>query len=132
MKFASTRLIAADIAAVVRFYETLTGTTADWLAPVFAEIVVAGGVIAIGGAGTVALFREGSAQPASNRTAILEFLVADVDAEFARLKEIVEVVQEPKDMPWGNRAAQFRDPEGTLVSLFTPVTDAAKLRFGSR
>lgn len=132
MKFASTRLIAADIAAVVRFYETLTGTTANWLAPVFAEIVLAGGVIAIGGASTVALFREGSAQPASNRTAILEFLVSDIDAEFARLKDIVEVVQAPKDMPWGNRAAQFRDPEGTLVSLFTPVTDAAKLRFGAR
>ncbi len=132
MKFASTRLIAADIAAVVQFYETLTGTKAEWLAPVFAEIVVAGGVIAIGGAGTVALFSEGSAQPASNRTAILEFLVEDVDAEHARLKDIVEVVQGPKDMPWGNRAAQFRDPEGTLVSLFTPMTDAARQRFGSR
>jgi hypothetical protein len=35
-------------------------------------------------------------------------------------------------MPWGNRAAQFRDPEGTLVSIYTPVTDAAKRRFGSR
>ncbi|WP_332310855.1 VOC family protein [Novosphingobium aquimarinum] len=44
----------------------------------------------------------------------------------------MEVVQEPKDMPWGNRATQFRDPEGTLISLFTPVSDVAKLRFGSR
>jgi hypothetical protein len=35
-------------------------------------------------------------------------------------------------MPWGNRAAQFRDPEGTAVSLFMPVTDAAKKRFASR
>lgn len=71
MKFASTRLIAADIAAVVRFYETLTGKAADWLAPVFAEIVIPGATIAIGGAQTVSLFREGSAQPASNRTAFL-------------------------------------------------------------
>jgi len=44
----------------------------------------------------------------------------------------VEAVQNPKDMLWGNRAAQFRNPEGTLFSLFKPVTDAAKLRFGSR
>jgi hypothetical protein len=35
-------------------------------------------------------------------------------------------------MPWGNRAAQFRDPEGSLVSMYTPVTDAAKKRFGGR
>lgn len=132
MKFASTRLIAADLAKVVGFYETLTQKKADWLAPVFAEIVLPGAALAIGSAATVALFREGSAEPASNRTAILEFQVEDVDAEFARLKDSVEVVQEPKDMPWGNRAAQFRDPEGTLVSLYTPVTDAAKLRFGSR
>lgn len=40
--------------------------------------------------------------------------VDDVDAEFRRLKDQVEVVHEPKLMPWGNRAAQFRDPEGTI------------------
>ena len=74
----------------------------------------------------MALFKEGSAEPAANRTAIIEFQVDDVDAEFARLKDKVEVVHEPKMMPWGNRAAQFRDPEGTLVGLYTPVTDAAK------
>jgi uncharacterized glyoxalase superfamily protein PhnB len=55
-----------------------------------------------------------------------------VEAEFARLKDEVEVVHAPKMMPWGNRAAQFRDPEGTLVGLYTPVTDAAKQRFASR
>lgn len=39
MKFASIRLIARDIKAVVGFYEEVTGKRADWLAPVFAEIV---------------------------------------------------------------------------------------------
>jgi uncharacterized glyoxalase superfamily protein PhnB len=80
----------------------------------------------------VALFKEGSAEASANRTAILEFRVDDVDAEFARLKDKAEVVHEPKVMPWGNRTAQFRDPEGTAVPLFMPVTDAAKARFGSR
>ncbi|HEV7481353.1 MAG TPA: VOC family protein [Roseiarcus sp.] len=132
MKLASTRLVAADIKAMVGFYEMVTGQTAEWLAPVFAEIVTPSATLAFGSAETVALFKEGSAEPASNRTAIIEFQVDDVDAEFARLKDKVEVVHEPKMMPWGNRAAQFRDPEGTLVSLYTPVTDAAKQRFGSR
>jgi predicted enzyme related to lactoylglutathione lyase len=131
-EFASTRLIAADIKALVRFYEKVTGQTAEWLAPVFAEIVTSGATLAIGSAETVALFKEGSAEPASNRTAIIEFQVDDVEAEFARLKDELEVVHEPKMMPWGNRAAQFRDPEGTLVGLYTPVTKAAKERFGSR
>ena len=62
----------------------------------------------------------------------MEFQVDDVDAEFARLKDEVDVVHEPKMLPWGNRAAQIRDPEGTLVSMYTPVTDAAKKRFGGR
>ena len=132
MKFASTRLIARDIKALVGFYEKLTGQRAEWLAPVFAEIVTPAGTLAFGAAETVALFKEGSAEPASNRTAIVEFQVEDVEAEFARLKDDVEVVCEPKMMPWGNRAAQFRDPEGTLVLMYTPVTEAAKKRFGGR
>lgn len=129
MKFVSVRLIAQNIKDVVQFYELVTRSKADWLAPVFAEIVTPVAVIAIGSVETVALFKEGSAQPALNRSIILEFRVEDVDAEFNRLKEHVEVVHPPKDLPWGNRTAQFRDPEGTLISIYTPVTEAAKTRF---
>lgn len=132
MKFMSTRLIVADIKSVVAFYELVTGQTAEWLAPVFAEIVTPAAALAIGSVETVPLFKAGSAEPAANRSAIIEFQVEDIDAEFARLKDAVEVVQDPKVMPWGNKAAQFRDPEGTLVSLFTPVTDEAKRRFAGR
>ncbi|WP_243048825.1 VOC family protein [Dyella sp. RRB7] len=132
MKFASTRLIARDIQAVVGFYEKLTDRKAEWLAPVFAEIVTTGATLAIGSAETVALFKEGTVEPAANRTAIIEFQVDDVEAQFARLKDELEVVLGPKMMPWGNLAAQFRDPEGTIVGLYTPITEAAKKRFGSR
>ncbi len=132
MKFASTRLVATDIKGMVAFYELVTGQRAEWLAPVFAEIVTPSATLAIGSVETVALFKQGSAEPAANRSAIVEFRVDDVDAEFARLKDKVEVVHEPKVMPWGNRTAQFRDPEGTAVSLFAPVTDAAKAGFASR
>lgn len=124
MKFASTRLIAGDIKAVVGFYEMVTGQSAEWLAPVFAEIVTPSAALAIGSLETVALFNEGSAEAGANRTAIIEFMVDDVDAEYARLKDRVELVHEPKLMPWGNRSVQFRDPEGTLVALFMPFTDS--------
>ena len=62
MRFASTRLVAADIKAMVGFYEMVTGQTAEWLAPVFAEIVTPSATLAIGSAETVALFKEGSAE----------------------------------------------------------------------
>ncbi|WP_243455522.1 glyoxalase/bleomycin resistance/extradiol dioxygenase family protein [Sphingosinicella sp. BN140058] len=110
----------------------VTGQAAEWLGPQFAEIVTSAATLAIGSAETVAAFSVGSAEPGANRTAIPEFMVEDVDAVFERLKDKAELVHEPKLLPWGNRAVQFRDPEGTVVSLFTPVTEAAKARFGSR
>jgi len=101
-------------------------------APVFAEIVTPGATLAIGAAETVPLWKEGSAAPRANRTAVVEPQVDDVDAEYARLAGSVELVHEPKTMPWGNRTFQLRDPEGTAVSLYTPVTDEAKKRFAGR
>jgi uncharacterized glyoxalase superfamily protein PhnB len=132
MKFASTRLIAADIKGMVAFYEMVTGLSAEWLAPVFAEIVTPAATLAIGSAETVALWKEGSAEPGANRTAYIEFQVEDIDADYERLKDKVQLVHELKIMPWGNKTFQFRDPEGTAVSLYMPATDAARKRFASR
>ena len=132
MKFASTRLVARDIKSMVGFYEMVTGMTAEWLAPIFAEIVTPAATLAIGSADGVAAFKVGSAEPGANRTAILEFMVDDVDAAYDRIKGKAELVHEPKLMPWGNRTVQFRDPEGTAVALYQPVTDAAKARFAGR
>ena len=70
MKFASTRLIAADIKAVVGFYEMVTGQPAEWLTPAFAEIVTPSATLAIGSVETVALFKEGSAEAAANNPRI--------------------------------------------------------------
>ncbi|MDF4024804.1 VOC family protein [Luteibacter sp. PPL201] len=129
MKLASVRFVVRDIATMASFYARITEGEAQFLAPVFAEIVTRGATIALGTAQTVALFKEGSAEPAANRTAIIELQVDDVDATFARVSTFAEVVHEPKVMPWGNRTAQVRDPEGNLVSFYTPVTDAARARF---
>lgn len=133
MKLASVRLIARDVKSMVAFYEKVTGKQAEWLAPVFAEIVLPGGAtLAIGAVDTVALWKEGSAEPGHNRTAYLELQVDDIDADYARLKDEVPLVHEMKTMPWGNKTFQFRDPEGTAVSLYMPATEAAKARFASR
>jgi predicted enzyme related to lactoylglutathione lyase len=131
MKFVSTRIITADVARLVTFYEMVTGVSAAWANELFAEIPTPVGTLAIGSDKTVPLFGAGSAEPAANRSAIVEFLVEDVDAEYERLRDGVgEVVTEPTTMPWGNRALLFRDPDGNLVNLFTPVTDAARAKFG--
>lgn len=133
MKFISTRLITADVNRLVAFYEMVTETAPVWGNELFAEIPTAAGTLAIGSDKTVPLFGAGSAEAGANRSAILEFIVEDVDAEYERLRGSVgEIVTEPTTMPWGNRALLFRDPDGNLVNLFTPVTDEARAKFGLR
>ncbi|CAM3330897.1 glyoxalase/bleomycin resistance/dioxygenase family protein [Mycobacterium intermedium] len=132
MKFVSTRVITGDVKRLVAFYEMVTETPAVWGSELFAEIPTPVGTLAIGSDKTVPLFGDGSAEPAANRSAIVEFIVDDVDADYERLRgRLAEVVTEPTTMPWGNRALLFRDPDGNLVNLFTPVTDAARTKFGN-
>ena len=130
MNLASIRVITDDVEQLTAFYEQVTGLTARRLSPVFAELVTPGATLAIGATATVGLFGQGSAVPAANRSAIIEFRVGDVDAEFTRLRDVIDgrVVQEPTTMPWGNRSLLFRDPDGTLVNLFTPVGAEALAR----
>ncbi|MFZ0230041.1 MAG: VOC family protein [Mycobacterium sp.] len=131
MKFISTRIITADVQRLVDFYELVTQVSAVWGNELFAEIPTPVGTVAIGSDKTVPLFGAGSAEPAANRSAIVEFIVDDVDAEYERLRErVLDVVTKPTTMPWGNRALLFRDPDGNLVNLFTPVTDEARAKFG--
>ncbi|WP_199255313.1 VOC family protein [Mycolicibacterium mengxianglii] len=130
MKFVSTRIITADVSQLVGFYELVTGIAAVWGNELFAEIPTPAGTLAIGSDKTVPLFGAGSAEPAANRSAILEFIVEDVDAEYDRLRDhVADIVTEPTTMPWGNRALMFRDPDGNLVNLFTPVTEEARAKF---
>ncbi|MGW6117549.1 VOC family protein [Nocardia sp. NPDC055165] len=126
MNLVSIRLITADIEQLVGFYQRVTGVEARWATPDFAEIVTPAGTLAIGSVRTVALFGAGSARPADNRTAIIEFMVSDVDADYRRLRDSVEdFVNEPTTMPWGNRSLLLRDPDGNLINLFTPITAQA-------
>ncbi|MFC3800930.1 VOC family protein [Cohnella sp. GCM10012308] len=133
MNFASVRIITDDVDRLVAFYEKVLDVSAERPAPVFAEFVLPSCTLAIGHSQTVQLFGAGSAVAADNRTVIIEFRVDDVDAEYERLKPLVDAwVKEPTTMPWGNRAILFRDPDGNLINLFTPVTEEAIQRFSGR
>lgn len=128
----SIRVITDDVARLVDFYEDLTGVSGRWSTPDFAEIDTPAGTLAIASTRTVALFGKDSARPADNHTVIIEFLVDDVDAEYARLQQTtaMEFVNEPTTMPWGNRSLLLRDPDGSLVNFFTPATPEARTTFG--
>lgn len=132
MNFISIRVITDDIKRLVSFYEQVTDTAAVWSTPEFAEIGAGLGTLAIGSTKTLAAFSGGDLRPAANSSLIIEFLVDDVDHEFARLGSAIVPIQPPTTMPWGNRSLLFRDPDGTLVNLFTPVSEAAAAKFAAR
>ncbi|MEU3711925.1 VOC family protein [Streptomyces catenulae] len=130
MDFVSIRIITGDVARLVAFYERVTGASAAWATEDFAELRIGGVTLAIAGTRTVPLFAPGSARPAANDSVITEFLVDDVDRVYAELTDhVTDVVAEPTTMPWGNRSLLFRDPDGNLVNLFTPVTAVAREKF---
>ncbi|MCF0052468.1 VOC family protein [Dyadobacter chenwenxiniae] len=124
MKFASIRIITADIKPLIAFYEKITGLPVVQYTDDFAELRTPSFVLAIGSTRTLQLFGGAHlAAPASNRSVILEFQVDDVDAEYDNLKEYLndDIVQTPTTMPWGNRSMLFRDTDGNLVNFFTPA-----------
>ena len=129
MDFVSIRIITDDVARLVEFYERATGVAAAWATEDFAEVRTAHATLAIAGTRTVALFAPGSSRPADNHSVIIEFLVEDVDRVHRELTGFVtDVVNAPTTMPWGNRSLLFRDPDGTMVNLFPPVSAEAKAR----
>ena len=130
MQLAATRIITDDVDALVAFYETATGITAERLHPMFAELRTPSGTLAIASTATVPLLGDNAAEARANRSVTLDFLVDDVDATYKALQDVVEVfVNEPTDMPWGNRSLLVRDPDGNLINFFTPISEAARTRF---
>jgi len=130
MKAASLRIITGDIKRLVAFFETATLLTARWYTEDFAEINTGSFTLAIGSTRTLSFFGEGMAQPATNKTVIIEFLVDDVDSDYERIKDLTsDIVQQPATMPWGNRSLLFRDPDGNLINFFTPVSAEAISKF---
>jgi catechol 2,3-dioxygenase-like lactoylglutathione lyase family enzyme len=134
MNLVSIRIITADVQRLVRFYAQITGTPLTVFTDDFAELNTPSGTLAIGSTRTLQLFGGDVARAADNHSVIIELLVADVDAEYRRLADVLgsSLVQAPTTMPWGNRSLLFRDPDGNLVNFFTPVTPQAIAKFAKQ
>jgi predicted enzyme related to lactoylglutathione lyase len=131
MNFVSIRIITADLKRLALFYQRVTGIAVKMYTEDFGELTTPACTLALGSTRTLALFGGDVARPGANHTAIIEFRVGDVDAEYRRLSDVIgdTIVQKPTTMPWGNRSLLFRDPDGNLVNFFTPVTAEAIKKF---
>jgi catechol 2,3-dioxygenase-like lactoylglutathione lyase family enzyme len=132
MNLISIRLITEDVKKLVKFYEQVTGLPSILYTEDFAEIRTNTATLAIGSTRTLQFFGgDEVAKAAQNKTAIIEFIVKDVDEDYKKLADFLQpyIVQKPTTMPWGNKSILFRDPDGNLVNLFTPVSKEAIKRF---
>jgi predicted enzyme related to lactoylglutathione lyase len=132
MKLASIRIITSNIEELIKFYEQVTGMSLVQYTPEFAELQTQSATLAIGSTKTLKVFGGNEiAQPAQNRSVIVEFRVENVDKDYERLAGYLKncIVQKPTTLPWGNKSFLFRDHDGNLVNLFTPVTTEAIKKF---
>ena len=127
MKLKYARIITRNVAGMVAFYQQITGITPDVKSDDYVELPTSAGTLAIGSQRSMDLYGAGATTPATNRSAIVEFEVEDVDKERARLARIIDkCVLEPTTQPWGNRSMLFRDPDGNLINFFAPARRAVQ------
>ena len=118
----NTCLITGKFAQLVDFYQHVLGISPRVSNGVYAEFPTGAGILAIFTSEAQEQYIPGSALPANNRSAILEFKVANVDEEFLRLHKFVkDWVKPPTNQPWGTRSFYFRDPDGNLIDFYAPV-----------
>jgi len=118
----NTCLISNDVQRLATFYQKVLKIAPRFDGNIYAEFRTGAGVLTIFYAHAQESYIPGSAEPSANRSAILEFRVADVDGEYARLQNIVKTwVKPPTTQPWGTRSIYFRDPDGNLVNFFAPA-----------
>lgn len=118
----NTCLITNDVQKLSAFYELVLQITPQKSGEDYVEFRTTAGTLALFSTAAQEKYIPGSATAGENRSAILEFRVANVDAEYARLLDLVKSwVKRPTKQPWGTRSIYFRDPDGNLVDFFTPL-----------
>jgi catechol 2,3-dioxygenase-like lactoylglutathione lyase family enzyme len=120
-RFNSVCLISQDVRSMRDFYRDVLQVEAE------GDDTYA--VIKTEGAGLSIYWQQGTEEMAPGCTLgaapggfTLEFVVDDVDAEYARLVAMgVDIVKPPTTQPWGWRSVWFRDPDGNIVNFCANV-----------
>ena len=122
MRLVQSRIVTHDVEGLAAFYAGLLGVSVT-LNDYYVEVPA--GPVTVGfSKRRFTEYREedhlAATGPERRDEVILDFEVADVDAEYERIAELgVTVVMPPKTQPWGSRSMIFRDPGGNLVNVFS-------------
>jgi predicted enzyme related to lactoylglutathione lyase len=109
-------IVTKDVERLGTFYRDLLDTTESERYPPEGPAFYLG--IAIG-SGSLGLVSDDGAPDGPQRM-LVSIEVDDVDALLGRVERLGGTVEgPPNDMPWGQRVAHVRDPDGNAVNLTT-------------
>ncbi|MFE9988413.1 VOC family protein [Streptomyces sp. NPDC005381] len=112
-------IVTADQDALLGFYAKLFGAEESFRVPAEGPAFYVGLRIGDSDLGLVA--RGDAATGAASRI-LLSIDVDDVDETLARVAALGGSVSGgPNDMPWGQRVAHIKDPDGNPVNLTQPI-----------
>ena len=118
MRLVQARIVTDDVAGLAAFYAGLL--RADVALNDYYVEVPAGPASVGFSKRRFTEYRTGSGAGQGAREVILDFQAGDADAEYPRIAAFgVEWIMPPATQPWGSRSMVFRDPEGTLVNVFS-------------
>ena len=118
MQLVQSRIVTDDVEGLAGFYARLLGVPVA-LNEYYVEIEA--GPASVGfSRRRFTEYRERDCGRPRGDEVILDFLAADVDAEYPRVAALgADWVLPPTTQPWGNRSMIFRDPAGNLVNVFS-------------
>ena len=125
MRLVQSRIVTDDVEGLAAFYASLLAVSVT-LNDYYVEVPA--GPVTVGfSKRRFTEYREddhpAGTGPERRDEVILDFEVADVDAECQRIAGLgVTVVMPPTTQPWGSRSMIFRDPGGNLVNIFSRIT----------
>jgi len=108
------RLVAHDVARLVQFLKQAFGATGDVHSDIPCEIRIGDSLVMVSGVG-----------PRDAMPAFLYLYVDDIDATYQRaLTAGAQSLEEPQDMPYGDRRGMVKDPAGNIWQIATHNEEA--------
>jgi catechol 2,3-dioxygenase-like lactoylglutathione lyase family enzyme len=124
MKLTHACLITKNLAGLRDFYREVLQVEPTSYQEEYVEFPTAGAILSLYKQESLDQTVPGAMQAQANKSLMLEFEVADVDREYARLQQsklAIDWVMAPTTFPWGNRSIYFRDPEGNMINLYSMI-----------
>jgi predicted enzyme related to lactoylglutathione lyase len=112
-------IVTAHLERMLEFYSGLLGANERRRVPEEGPVFYVG--LRIGNS-DIGLVSDAAAADAPAGKVLLSIEVADVDTLLPRVQGLGGAISGgPNDMPWGQRVAHIKDPDGNAINLTSPV-----------